>query len=225
MNTQYGGRKVREILAEANLKSSWSVPWEELSKEEKNVYAETVKFILQNFAELNKDFVIYQRDEKWVTLMTVKELEPLLNVVDEQSKKIRYYDNSLQSYYNLYRKICKIIEHYECQRLGLLAKLKNFKDDVIVYLRALAMVANSVSNADTHAEKNARLRGMLSQLESAIKAVKEEQNDFLNEYWGTPDLFRSDYPIREYVQKIRNLESKLQSLKLKHPESFDSAEF
>lgn len=89
------------------------------------------------------------------------------------------------------------------------ADFKHLRDDTQVWLRAVGIIATSIGNAGTHAEKNARLRGLIEMIESAIGSVRESR-DRDNE-WGVrmPDIFRSDYPVREYVQRIHQLEHEI----------------
>lgn len=65
-----------------------------------------------------------------------------------------------------------------------------------------------------HKEKNTLLKGLVRQIETSIRKVKENQNSFIaNEWESHPDLFASDYPIRAYLERIKDLENQVERLK------------
>jgi len=98
--------------------------------------------------------------------------------------------------------------------LGSESAYKRLVDDMLIYLRALVIITEMVGNAGTHAEKAARLRGLVEALESSIERVQKEQFSIVERWWhSTPDLFRSDYPVREYRQRIYQLEEELNRFK------------
>ncbi len=91
---------------------------------------------------------------------------------------------------------------------------KAFNQDLIVYFRAIALVAGMVGNAGTHREKNARLRGLIEQIESAVQKLRDNDMRFDRDYyWAAPDVWRSDYPVREYIQRNQELERQIAELK------------
>lgn len=95
-----------------------------------------------------------------------------------------------------------------------LAGVRTFRDDLIVQFRALAIVIESAGNAQTHAEKNARLRGFSEIVEGAIARLRAESFDFDRaSYRQWPDLFHSDFPYRHYLERIHQLEQEVQELK------------
>lgn len=91
---------------------------------------------------------------------------------------------------------------------------KDFNNELIVYFRAIALVAETVANAGTHKEKDARLRGLISQIETALQKLRDQSFDFeRNHYWRSPSIWRSDYSIQEYIDRNRQLEQEVNSLK------------
>lgn len=110
-------------------------------------------------------------------------------------------------------RLTRLLEHYERKAVEATEAIKRWNDDVVVYLRALAIVAESAGNASTHGEKNARLRGMVEQIETAIQHLRERDLDLFWGSWRFPDLFRSEYPVRYYVEQMRELERELDALK------------
>lgn len=106
-----------------------------------------------------------------------------------------------------------VLRHYRDLATNHLAGAAAFRDDVLAYLRALVLVTESAANGATHREKDARLRGLVEMLESAIEKLRKEKFDFAYARWTMPDLWRSDYPVREYVRRIHDLEDELKRLR------------
>lgn len=102
-----------------------------------------------------------------------------------------------------------VLTHYQDLAVAHMAGVDAFRQDVLTYFRALVLLVESVANAFTHAEKAARLRGLVELLETAIDRVRKERLDFAFTRFGGPDLWRSDFPVREFVRRIRELEEKL----------------
>jgi hypothetical protein len=67
-------------------------------------------------------------------------------------------------------------------------------------------------NAGTHAEKNARLRGAIELLESAVEKLRHQHLEDLFSIYHWPDVFRSDYPTRSLMERIHDLERQLKEL-------------
>lgn len=100
--------------------------------------------------------------------------------------------------------------HYTAQ----LKQFQSFQTNVLDGLRALAMVIESAASAETHAEKNARYRGVISILESTIDRVHSARDIFVSSHWWLkPDLFRADYPVRPLLEKLRATEAELKTLR------------
>ncbi|MCU0551940.1 MAG: hypothetical protein MUC48_21595, partial [Leptolyngbya sp. Prado105] len=98
--------------------------------------------------------------------------------------------------------------------LDQLKEFQVFQTNVIGYLRALALIVESSANTGTHSEKNARFRGVIALLETSIEKVQSAHSTFVNSYWWSqPDLFRSDYPVRPLLDKIREQEKQIKELK------------
>lgn len=99
-----------------------------------------------------------------------------------------------------------------------LEEFQSFQSDVICYLRALALTVESTANGGTHAEKDARFRGVIALLETSIDRVRKSHSDFVSShYWNQPDLFRSDYPVRPLLDKLRQQEAEIKALKGESP--------
>jgi len=109
-----------------------------------------------------------------------------------------------------------VIEHHKELAVRQLRRTKEFRDDLIVWLRAMAIIADSVASASTHREKDARLRGMLEVIEGAISTLRKESFDIVlynRSYYPFDDVFRSDYPTRQLMERIRELENQIKAIK------------
>lgn len=114
-------------------------------------------------------------------------------------------------------RVDQMIRHYQNIATNQLAGVKATRDDMLVWLRALAMVAEMAGNAGTHAEKNARLRGMVELIEAAIQKLREQEFNFQWSTWHMPDIFRSDYPVVQYIRRIHELEAQLREQATANP--------
>lgn len=103
---------------------------------------------------------------------------------------------------------------------------RHMGQDMLVWVRALGLTASAAANGGTHREKDARMRGMIEMIESAVQAIRNALEDG-KDYFGyrVPDVFRSDYPVREYKQKIHELERELERVKGKPSENGDDFGF
>ena len=106
-----------------------------------------------------------------------------------------------------------LIRRYRDLATNQLSGVKAARDDMLVYLRALAMIVEMAGNANTHNEKNARLRGCIELIETTIQKLREQEFNFQFSTWHMPDVFRSDYPTIEYIRRIHQLEEELERVK------------
>jgi hypothetical protein len=68
-------------------------------------------------------------------------------------------------------------------------------------------------SASTHGEKAARLRGLSEMIEGGIAKLREIHfEDMSLHRWFWPDVFRSDFPVRVYKQRIHELEDRIGQL-------------
>ncbi len=131
----------------------------------------------------------------------------LLRLANEHEDKINiHYGVSLDE------RIREIIRHYQNVAVNALSGSKTVRDDMLSYFRAMALICEMTLNAGTHAEKAARLRGMVELLESGIEKLQAQQFDLAFSSWRLPDVFRSDYPVRHYLERIHELEAKVKEL-------------
>ncbi len=93
------------------------------------------------------------------------------------------------------------------------AQLVNARIDFQVLLRSIALILDSVANAGTHTEKNARLRGALIIVEEKIDDLRESHLEQLeeNRFIGH-DYHQSLYPVQRLFEKIHDLQNEVKRL-------------
>lgn len=194
-----------------------SEAWESLSESVREEYRQTFEAVRDKIMDEWDGKVIRIQSletasgtpyRKTGPIMTIEELGKIYEIAGKYSK---YCHPELEPFHKVFVEVVNnLIEKEKAQIL----KFKAFQDDILTYLRAIALVADTVGNAGTHAEKNARMRGLIAQIESAIQIVRDGQEYTLtNHYFGMPDLFRSNYPIQQYIEKCRALEAENKLLK------------
>lgn len=152
---------------------------------------------------------------------SLSDIPVLLRVMEEYDKAESAVKDDIKAFYERYHiwsndsYFPDIIKRFarEADRIviGSEAAYKRMVGDTLNYFRALVIVTEMVANAGTHAEKAARLRGLVETLESGISRLQDEQFKIIDHYWSvSPDLFKSDYPVREYKRRMYELEQKLE---------------
>lgn len=192
-----------------------SIGWEELDENQKELYCQIGEYLLKTILQEHKGQLISVEDEGFRILGDSKQIPQLLQLLDKHQPETSFERPHML---NLYSAVQNAILNYKNRELSAFTKLKSFKDDVLTYLRAITLVAETVGNGGTHKEKDARMRGLISQIESAIQRVRTEDKHLFNYYWGNPDLFRSDYPVIEYLRQIRELKAENARLKGEQPD-------
>lgn len=137
-----------------------------------------------------------------------EDLKFIDEIINEHSEKIHTYYCG-----NRADKIRSIISHYNNLANNTLLNIKAFREDLLVWMRAIAMIAEMIGNGATHAEKGARIRGLIEFLETCIEKVRKMEIDFSFGYWSFPDIWRSDYPVRDILRQNFELKRELETLK------------
>lgn len=136
-----------------------------------------------------------------------------VNEAIEVLKKHQTKQGVFQHTHNLAQRIKSVMEEYDSTARKALRCSKEFRDRMIIDLRAMTLVLTMVGNASTHKEKDSRLRGCIEILEGAITRLERESFDInLCNQPHFDDVFRSDYPTRHYLERIRELEESLKAL-------------
>jgi hypothetical protein len=111
--------------------------------------------------------------------------------------------------------LAHVLREYQRNTADALLDLQRFQTDMVRWLQALAIVAQMVSNASTHTEKNARMRGLVEVIESALSKVRDydyKLERFNRRGYQTDHLFANDYPVRYFKDRAEEAERKLKEL-------------
>lgn len=117
------------------------------------------------------------------------------------------------SSHTLSQRVQRVVDHYTRMAATSVSNAREFKNDILSWLRAMAINAESVSWAGTHQEKNARLRGLVEVIDQACKRVNELRLEDRTYAYDINDWIKSDFPVREYKRRIYELEAEIASLK------------
>lgn len=143
---------------------------------------------------------------------TYEELKDVFDIakgeLDKITKIVREHEEDLHSYSgdDISRRVAGILRHYQSIAEQQVSKQKTLRDDLLVWFRAMAMNLEMTGNAGTHAEKGARLRGAIDLTESVIGKLRDMTFD-LQWSHSWPDFFRSDFPVREYMNRAHRAEA------------------
>lgn len=144
-----------------------------------------------------------------LTLILSDELDVALSLVKEHQAKQKIYHCAD----TLAQRIRSVMDEYETTAAKALGVAKEFRDRIIIDLRALSMVLAMTDNASTHREKSARLRGATELIESAIRRLERLRFDIsVCNHPQFDDVFASDFPTRHYVERIHELEAQVAQL-------------
>lgn len=136
------------------------------------------------------------------------QLNEIQKLINEHQDRQNYH----QGFGTPAEKIKTILRQYEDKTTKAYSDVKHVRDDMLTFFRALALVLNMTGEAATHGEKNARLRGAIELLESAIEKLRHQNLESLFDIYRWPDLFRSDWPTRRLMDRIHDLERQIKEL-------------
>lgn len=140
-------------------------------------------------------------------LIQLTRLQELLN----EHEKLQHYH---RGYGTLADQMRDCLNWYKRRQEQIIAGAKRLNDDMIVYLRALVLCAEMAGNGSTHSEKAARQRGLVSQIETTIQKLRDTSFKFdFDYYYSAPDVWRSDYPVRNYIERNNELQRELDETK------------
>lgn len=110
--------------------------------------------------------------------------------------------------------IREILIALEAKEKTALDYFTRYQTDVISWMRAMAMMVEAAANGGTHAEKDARYRGVIALLETSMQRARNARDRFVQSYWWEkPDLFTSDYPVKPLLDRVHELEKQIEKLK------------
>lgn len=139
-----------------------------------------------------------------------QQLQELRNLIEKIASEHNWYLNTR----HLPDQIAALVDHAGREGNNAVREMKSLLENLISHLRALEIVASMVGNGNTHAEKNARLRGLIEVLQTAIHRATEFSYDFSWKHWGNyNDLFKSDFPMRDVTRKLQEKDTEIKRLK------------
>ncbi len=136
------------------------------------------------------------------------QLEEIRELIREHQQKQNYS----QGFGTPAQIVKSILREYEDKTTKAYSDVKHFRDDVLTYFRAMALILTMTGEAATHAEKNARLRGAIELIESTVEKLRHQNLESLFDIYRWPDLFRSDWPTRRLMEKIHDLERQVKDI-------------
>lgn len=138
--------------------------------------------------------------------------EEALKAIDEY---LHGHEEIQRSFYasTIVERLKHIVSHYKDVASNSLLSCQHFRDDVVIGLKAIALVVDMAANAGTHGEKNARLRGVNDLIGSAIEKLRQQEYNFAYTYYRWDDIFSCDTPVRNFLNRIHDLEAENRSLR------------
>lgn len=136
-----------------------------------------------------------------------------LNGIRQRLREEQEHDRWHHSEETVIATLVRVLDHKRSHVASTIARSRDFQQDVLTFLRAFSLMLETVSGASTHAEKAARLRGLIELVETAATRVRERQFRE-QESWSysmADDVFRCDYPVRHWIHKCREAEAKQQA--------------
>jgi hypothetical protein len=151
----------------------------------------------------------------WATLPTFGDgdIATQLGEVEQMVREHQSKQNLYQCFGSTAERARSVLREYEDKTTKALSDVKSFRDDMLVYFRALVLTLTMTGEAQTHGEKNARLRGAIELLEQAIESLRTKDLERLFSAWRWPDLFRSDWPTRRLMERIHDQEREIRELR------------
>ncbi|MCC5618107.1 hypothetical protein LC605_24080 [Nostoc sp. CHAB 5836] len=188
-----------------NPPTDWLTPWDELDEKYQEVdrrIGETVeRTVLREFA----DYVVWFNGDERQAIPS-QSLVKLISYVEKE------LNQSNVTFANLHSSITWGIRKVKSDERDIAVRFLAFKDDTLAYLRALVLIVEMANNDQTHAEKRILLNHLIKQLEGAIARIRNVENYLLTSYWEREDVFKSDYPVRYWREKVAQLEEKIKDL-------------
>ncbi len=136
-------------------------------------------------------------------------------LIEKLSKFVKQHEDLIRTHHcgDLADKAERILKQYEHKTAQALRNAQSFRDKALLHFRALSMCLEMTGNAQTHGEKNARLRGALEVIEATIEKLEREDFDLRDfcTWHGLENgfIFRSDYPVRSLLTQIEELKAQL----------------
>lgn len=136
------------------------------------------------------------------------QVEKLVEDTKKKYAEIQYSEDLVNS-------VARTINFLKEQRDRTVVNHQRFIREVHIFFQSLAIVADSVSRASTHTEKNARIRGLIEVIEGCnAKLVDIEEQELLDQHrMGWEPFFKSRYPVRRLLDKYNRQKTEISELK------------
>jgi predicted nucleic acid-binding Zn-ribbon protein len=143
----------------------------------------------------------------------IRQLQAMIDKFEEGVQQTGGWTYS--SDHTLAERVQSCVNHYTRMAAEAVGDSHSFKDGVVSWLRGIAINAQSVSWASTHHEKDARLRGLIEVVETAITRINDVRfTDRLSPWNNVTDAWmKSDFPTREMRSRILKQEEEIKRLK------------
>lgn len=139
----------------------------------------------------------------------LSEIEKIEFLIREHQAKQKFS----QCYGTTVERVKSVLRFYEDKAVSAMSDVKQVRDDWLVFLRALVIVLTMTGEAQTHGEKNARLRGAIELLDGQIESMRKQDFELLFSSFHWPDMFRSDWPTRRLMERIHDQDRELADLR------------
>lgn len=90
---------------------------------------------------------------------------------------------------------------------------KSFIEDMRVMFRSVQMIHEFVGSGGTHAQKEALMGSLSAFLESAIRKLESIEVQYMFTDYRWENIFKSEYPVRDFVRRMHELEKENKDLK------------
>lgn len=195
-----------------NPPAEWLTPWSELEEKYQEADRRIGEAVQRAILREYSDRVVWFNNDG--DELEAIPSEGLLKLINYATKELNQNNVTLA---NLHSSIVWGIRKVKADERDIAVKFLAFKDDTLAYLRALVLIAEMANGDQTHAEKRILLNHLIKQLEGAIAKIRNVENYLLTNYWEREDVFKSDYPVRYWREKVAQLEEEIKSLKSGEP--------
>lgn len=163
------------------------------------------------FTQIKPDWIYWIDHERCDRIMSDIQWKELQKIIIAWEKKFNIYVAQAQDLpHRVYQLTKAMNDKYRRQYTF----TKSLAEDVVSYLRAIALCLETVGNAPTHRAKSERVKGLLEQIASAVKNIRDWHRCNIDSRYGTfPDLFETDFPVRDYLKQIHELKAEVKRLK------------
>lgn len=146
--------------------------------------------------------------------------ETLQAEAQQLAKVVDRYENESQSDggwrwtadKTLAERTARIVEHYQRMATRSVESAMNERKGIVSWLRAIAICAQAVSWAETHREKDARLRGMIEVIETSITRIQDMPSEYAYFDGGVDSWAKSDFPTRDMKRRILDQQAEIARL-------------